>query len=177
MGAVASWTTRNARVGGGPGNSYEGMVATAGMATDSSGGTHGIDPGALVRYLRERFDDGLRSCVTYDDDGATVHFARGDLSEATVHSRLERVKGLSEAERAAQVPDELDPGFGPLHASTHVFGEALVVHLLAPDGSVVGFSMDHAIGGHLTSFVADCMEVLYVSDPPDSKPIRDRPGP
>jgi hypothetical protein len=176
VGAVAS-STPGTTVSGPPGNSYEGMVATGRMATDSGGAAHGVDAEALVRYLKGRFDDGLRSCVAYDDDGATVHFVRGDLSEAAVHSRLERVRGLSEAERAAQVPDELDPEFGPLHASTHVFGEALVVHLLAPDGSVVGISMDRAIGGHLTSFVADCMEVLYVSDPPDANTVRDRSGP
>ncbi|WP_276261242.1 hypothetical protein [Haloglomus litoreum] len=145
------------------------------MTTGSDGAAHGIDPGALVRYLKRRFDDGFRSCVVYDDDGATVHFVRGDISEAAVHSRLERVKTLTEAGQAAQVPDELDPEFGPLHAATYVFGEALVVHLLVPDGSVVGISMDHAIGGHLTSFVRDCIEVLYVSDPPDSNPVRDRP--
>lgn len=125
---------------------------------DSNG--HSTDVGALVEHLRKRFGDSFRSCVVYDGSGATLHFARDDISEAAVHSRVERINALYEAERVARAPTEDDPEFGPLHASTHVFGEALVVHLLLPDGSAVGVSMDHLVGSRLSSFVKECLDVL-----------------
>jgi hypothetical protein len=131
-------------------------------------GGHPTDVGALVEYLRNRFGDSLRSCVVYDGSGVTLHFARRDISETAVHSRVERINRLYEAEQAARAPTENDPEFGPLHASVHVFGEAVVVHLLLPDGSAVGISTDHAVGGRLSGFVKDCLDVLYTDDRPSS---------
>jgi hypothetical protein len=138
------------------------------MTQSDNRGEHSTDVGALVEHLRNRFGDSLRSCVVYDGSGVTLHFARGDIPEAAVHSRVERINTLYEAEQAAREPTDDDPDFGPLHASTHVFEEALVVHLLLPDGSAVGVSMDHLVGSRLSGFVTECLNVLRTGAPPGS---------
>jgi hypothetical protein len=138
------------------------------MVSSGDGNGHSTDVEALVEHLRNRFGDSFRSCVVYDGSGVTLHFARDDISEASVNSRIERINALYEAEQAAHAPTEDDPEFGPLHASTHVFGVALVVHLLLADGSTVGVSMDHIVGGRLSGFVKDCLDVLRTGDRPSS---------
>lgn len=130
------------------------------MATTRSGSATGPNTDALVSYLRERFGESFRSCVVYDGDECGVRFVREDISRAAARSRIDRVRHLYEGERAARDPEPADPDFGPLYASTHVFSGAIVVHLLTRDGTAVGFSLDHPIGGNLTAFVTDCIDVL-----------------
>lgn len=132
-----------------------------------AGNSNDID--ALVRYLRARLGDRVRSCVVYETDGPRVEFVRSDIPRADAQDRIERVRTLYEGERDVREAPSDEDGFGPLRASTHVFGGAIVVLLLTPDGSAVGFSLDHAVGGNLTGFVRDCLDVLRGEDAPPSE--------
>jgi len=132
--------------------------------------TDSIDPSNrnhsdLVDFLESRLGENFRSLVEYDPDQEKIHYLRDEISEEAALSRLERVRTLYEGERSARFPDEADPEFGPLYASTYIFGGAIVVHIMDGSGSVVGFSMDHQVGGRLSKFVRECMEVLYESSP------------
>lgn len=123
------------------------------------------DPERLVAYLRDRFGEDLRSCVVYETDDREVVHVRDDIDADIARARVDRVHHLYEGERAARSPDPRDPDLGPLYASTHVFGAAIVIHLLDETGTVVAFSLDHVVGGRLTGFVRDCMSVLYDQPP------------
>lgn len=123
----------------------------------------GRDPDRLVSFLQSRLGDRFRSLVEYHPDGQTVHYVADDIDDALALARLDRIRNLYEGERTASRPTEEDPDFGPLYASTHVFGGALVVHLLDESGTAVGFSMDHGVGSRLSQFVEECLGVLYDS--------------
>lgn len=117
-------------------------------------------------YLRNRLGDRVRSCVVYEPTGPRVEFVRSDIPERDAQDRIQRVRTLYEGERDVREPGDDEEGFGPLRASTHVFEGAIVVLLLTPDGSAVGLSLDHAVGGNLTGFVGDCLAVLRGEDAP-----------
>jgi hypothetical protein len=119
------------------------------------------DPDRLADFLHERLGDRFRSLVEYRADDETVHYVRDDVDGAVARDRLARIQTLYEGERASALPTESDPDFGPLYASTHVFGGAMVIHLLDESGSAVGFSFDHSVGGRLSEFVGECLSVLY----------------
>lgn len=128
-------------------------------------GVPGRNPARLVAFLDERLGDRFRSLVEYHPDGEQVHYLRADIDEAAAQARLERVRSLYEGERAAATPVDGDPDFGPLYASTHVFGGAVVVHILDESGSAVGFSIEPQVAGNLTDFIRECLEQLYDRDP------------
>jgi hypothetical protein len=125
----------------------------------------GRDPERLASFLRERIGDDFRSLVEYRPDEQIVHYTAEGIDPSYAHSRLERVRSLYEGERVASRPTEDDPAFGPLYASTHVFGGALVVHLLDESGTAIGFSVDHGVGTRLSGFLEECLGVLYDSHP------------
>jgi hypothetical protein len=125
----------------------------------------GRDPERLVSFLHERLGDSFRSLVEYRPDGQSVHYVADDIDHERAVDRLERIRRLYEGERLASHPSGDDPEFGPLYASTHVFGGALVVHLLDEAGTAIGFSMDHGVGSRLSQFVEECLGVLYASHP------------
>lgn len=102
----------------------------------------------------------------YEAAGPRVEFVRSDIPSDDAQARIKRVRTLYEGERDVRVPEADEGGFGQLHASTHVFSGAIVVLLLTPDGAAVGFSLDHAVGGNLTGFVRDCLDVLRDEEPP-----------
>jgi hypothetical protein len=128
-------------------------------------GVPGRDPQRLVAFLHERVGDGFRSLVEYRPDGQVVHYVADDIDPELARARLARIRSLYEGERLASRPVADDPEFGPLYASTHVFGGALVVHLLDEAGTAVGFSLDHGVGTRLSQFVTECLRVLYDSHP------------
>jgi hypothetical protein len=124
-------------------------------------------PERLLRFLRSVAGDAVRSLVRYDGDEATVHYVRQDIDGSFARLRLERVAELYASERAVATATPDDPDFGRLHASVHVFGAAVVVHLLTPTGAAFGFSLEHHTGGDLVGFVRDCAEALYGDVPDD----------
>ncbi|MFC5368857.1 hypothetical protein [Salinirubrum litoreum] len=125
----------------------------------------GRDPERLVSFLSDRLGDDFRSLVEYHPDEQVVHYVADDIDRSVAVDRLDRIRNLYEGERLACRPTSDDPSFGPLFASTHVFGGALVVHLLDEAGTAIGFSMDHGVGGRLSQFVEECLAVLYDSHP------------
>jgi hypothetical protein len=125
----------------------------------------GRDPERLVSFLHERLGDSFRSLVEYRPDEQIVHYTADDIDSDLALARLDRIRTLYEGERLACLPSVDDPEFGPLYASTHVFGGALVVHLLDEAGTPIGFSMDHGVGSRLSQFVEECLGVLYDSHP------------
>jgi hypothetical protein len=125
----------------------------------------GRDPERLVSFLRTRLGDDFRSLVEYHPEGQTVHYVADGIDQSLALDRLDRIRNLYEGERLASQPTADDPSFGPLYASTHIFGGALVVHLLDEAGTAIGFSMDHGVGSRLSKFIEECLSVLYDSHP------------
>lgn len=123
------------------------------------------NPEELVAFLRERLGDDFRSLVEYRADDQTIHYVKEGIDSEHAEARLQRIRHLYEGEVAAGPPVAEDVGFGPLYASTHIFGGAIVIHVLDATGSAIGFSVDHRVGGNLTTFVRECIEVLYDNHP------------
>jgi hypothetical protein len=124
-------------------------------------------PRTLLEFLHSRGGDAVRSLVRYDGTDTTAYYVRDDIEADAARARLARVAELYRSERAVLAADPADPEFGRLHASVHVFGGAVVVHLLDPTGVAYGFSLEHQSGGTLLGFVRDCAEALYGEVPDD----------
>jgi hypothetical protein len=129
------------------------------------------DTDTLLEYLGDRVGDAVRSCVEYTPESSTVHYLRDDIDGTAAEARLVRVAGLYQASRLAADPDG-DRTLGRLHASVHLFGGALVLHLLDSAGRAVGVSLDPSAGTELVGVVAGCSEALY-GTLPDGFPTAD----
>jgi hypothetical protein len=132
--------------------------------TETSG-VPGRDPERLVSFLRDRLGDDFRSLVEYRPTEQVIHYVADDIDRSLAVDRLDRIRSLYEGERLASRPTDGDPSFGPLYASTHLFGGALVVHILDEAGTAIGFSMDHGVGTRLSQFIEECLDVLYDAHP------------
>ena len=117
-------------------------------------------PHPLLPYLHETVGEGLRSLVSYDRTGATLHYLRADVRESYTEEELEAIVGDVRLEAVGKSYQEGLYEHGPLSCSVRCFERGVEIQFVQTDtqGTVVAF--ERGVFSDVNSFVEACRERL-----------------